>query len=91
MLFRSVVLALVHRYAVLGPDHPSETLSSYLRLIYGARQLEQWCEQSVLIVGGISAVERFSAWIDAKPGRFRLVLAAHSMIVAAILLTTFHG
>jgi hypothetical protein len=36
-------------------------------------------------------MERFSAWIDAKPGRFQLVLAAHSMIVAAILLGTLHG
>ena len=63
----------------------------YLGLIYGARPSEY--THSVLIVGegGVAAMKRFSAWIDAKPGRFRLVLTAHSMIVAAILLTTFHG
>jgi hypothetical protein len=36
-------------------------------------------------------MKKFSAWIDAKPGRFQLVLAAHTMIVAAILLTTFQA
>ena len=40
---------------------------------------------------GVAAMKKFSAWIDAKPGRFQLVLAAHTMIVAAILLTTFQA
>ena len=28
---------------VLGPDHPSEMLKSYVGLIYRARHSEQWC------------------------------------------------
>ena len=48
-------------------------------------------ERPRIIVGGLAVMETFSAWIDAKPGRLRLLLAAHSMVVAAILLTTFNG
>jgi hypothetical protein len=71
------------------PDRPLDQ-SRARTVFYGARPSEY--THSVLIVGeGVAAMKRFSAWIDAKPGRFRLVLTAHSIIVAAILLTTFHG
>ena len=35
---------------------------------------------------GVAAVNTFTAWVDAKPYRLKLILLAHTTVVAGVIL-----